>query len=234
MHQLNGLVVHALDSAILLASHSMQAPELIHLRRLVHRTNTGILAHSGVTDPVRIVLSHATGLPIMAVPPAAVELSGTEVVLHLPDDADDSVHLAGSLEPIDPRNDADADLWMVHHQTPEYPRMARLTVDLARRVDLVIDGPEVFVPPALSLGAIGRAVRRVNADERRLLDLCERLALVRPEAARCVNADAFGLSIRARFGVLRVEFDPEQPPATTDEALDGAVSRLLGGLGGPV
>ena len=206
---------------------SSELIELIHLRRLVHRTHAGILAHSGVTDAVRIVLSHSTGLPIMAVPPAAVELSGTEVVLHLPDDADDSVHLAGSVEAIDPRNDADADLWMVHHQTPEFPRMARLTVNLARRVDLVMDGAEVFVPPALSLGAIGRAVRRVNADERRLLDLCERLASVRPETARCVNADAFGLSVRARFGVLRVEFDPSRPPAATDEALELAISHLL-------
>jgi hypothetical protein len=71
--------------------NSSELIELIHLRRLVHRTHAGILAHSGVTDAVRIVLSHSTGLPIMAVPPAAVELSGTEVVLHLPDDAD---HLA--------------------------------------------------------------------------------------------------------------------------------------------
>lgn len=205
----------------------MDAPELIHLIRLLHRTHTGILAHSGVTDPVRIVLSHSSGLPIMAVPPAALELSGSEVVLHLPDDADDSLHLAGSLEPIDPRNDADADLWMVHHQNPEYPRFARLAVDLARRVDLVVDGTEAIARPTLSLGAIGRAVRLMNADPPRLIALCERLATVKPEQARCVNADPFGLSIRARFGVLRMEFSHDAQPATTDDALDRAIAVLL-------
>jgi hypothetical protein len=205
----------------------MAAPELIHLRRLIHRTHEGLLSHSGVIDRVRIVLSHATGLPIMAVPPAAIELSGDEVVLHLPDDAHDSVHLAGSLEELGARNDADADLWIAHFVSPEHRRFARLTVDVARRVDLVIEGPEVFTPPTLSLGAIGRAVKRVNADPARLLDICEQRGGVRPEAARCLNADAFGISIRVRFGIVRVEFDASSAPATSDDALALAIESLL-------
>lgn len=197
------------------------------LRRDYH----GLLRVGEVLHQVRFVIDPATGDPVTVVPVHAVEQGGdaAAVTLHVPDDGPLAVHVLGHLEPLDPDRDAVCDRYLIYHGPPSgrenKPRWARLLVDSIKQERTVIDRDEFAVgnPLAPREPAFCKAM---NQDRDRIARICGRATGTTPESPLVVGVDPMGIDVRARLGVMRVEF-----PAvcTSIEAVEQVLAAMEGG-----
>lgn len=192
------------------------------LQRRLRRTSSALLLVAERLDPIRFILDPASGRPVF--PAHADAFSGDPLTLHVPDDTDlDALHLLGTPAEIDPRTTEAGDRWHAYHLKPPFPRMLALELDSIKTRELLIDAADAsFVNPLRwsepSLCRLG------NADPVRLARLCERCTGTLPASPLMVGMDPWGLDLRARLGVIRVEFEE---PARDPEAAPDALRRML-------
>lgn len=178
-------------------------------------------------DPVCFVFDPATGNPVTPVHPDA--LAADSVTLHAPDDGSDSVQVLAAATPIDPTLHEAADRYLAYFARAPFPRWAMLEIESLRLGSIVLDASEVRLPNPLRRAEPGLC-KLLNADPARLARLCELETGTAPAAPLCVGVDFYGIDIRARFGIVRLDF-----PAmvTTPDAARALIDDLLRKAGEP-
>lgn len=198
--------------------------------RALRAFHTGTLFHDGVPEPVRLVLDNATGRPIIPLAPRVFEAD--EHVLHLPEEGESSLQLLVIPEEIDPGTSAGVDRWHVYHGEAREPRWSRFALDCARLGRAVLDGAELMQPNYLGPFEPD-LLRRAGSDTGRLLAAAAAAAGKEIEGPVPVGVDPLGLDLRARFGIVRLEFvDPVMPGPSAAERAANQIDLILTSRGG--
>lgn len=196
--------------------------DLLRRLRLYHE---GVLLSGEVASPVRFVLDPLSGQPVL--PVEAGVLGAESVSLVSPDDATDnpdSLQVHARPVEVDPHSHEACDRYQAYFGKADHARWALLQVDSLKRLNTVIDGDLVRLsnPLRRTEGALCRAA---NAHLPELARACKHRAGTAPEQPLTVGVDPWGMDVRARFGVLRLEFSI--PVSTPDEARE-AMGQVLG------
>lgn len=176
------------------------------MRRRLWRCNDGMLLVGERLDPVRFVLDAETGEPVL--PVAGDVLLEDAVTLHMPDEEPDSAHVLARPVEIDPARHAASDRYAAYFGKPGHSRWALLDIESVKCAGLVIDGAELGNANTLR-GEETAICRELNADGPGLGAVCRRETGVAVAEPVAVGVDLFGIVVRARFGVVRVEFAGE-------------------------
>jgi hypothetical protein len=141
-----------------------------------------------------------------AAPVMVAMLLAGEVVIELPDDGEDDLHLMVSLTQFHDRGDDGraADRWRAYHGDPPDVNWAFIEIDAAKFRGYFIDG-EVFRrtnPISADEPAICRALNAGDRDLlRRAIDAVFRIDAADPVV---VGADGIGIDARRQFDVVRL------------------------------
>lgn len=163
-----------------------------------------------------IALDPITSDPVITAPPAV--LTADHVVLHLPEESDDALQLLVEPVELNPDTDPACDRWRIYHGTPRDPRFIRLEIQSARLRSAVFDADDLRLANPLA-NVEPRLCSLLNADLAALSAWCIRETNVTPTDPRAVGIDPDGLDIRARFGIIRINFDPPVDAATAEPRL---------------
>lgn len=201
-------------------------PSILDALRRLRTFHSALLLVEEVYVPRHYALCNATGRPVMPMPGAweAARKSGRmeltdPLPMFVPEDTQDCLQLLVIPEPMDARTDPAADRYMAYHGKPAEAVLAALTIDSAKWPGEVCAGDQLMVKNTLAADE-PRLCKQLNADPARLALLCERALGTRPEAPVAVGIDPGGLDVRARFGIIRVEFPTPAPDAA------GALQRI--------
>jgi hypothetical protein len=190
----------------------------------LHRHHDAVLRIGDRVEPIRFVIDPVTGRPVFPAPPGA--LQEETVTLHAPEDADDALHLMGALVELDPGSDGACDRYLIYFERAPWARWAAMEIESLKNLSTVLDGPEAMVVSPLR-GVEPGICKRWNADPARVTALCRKFAGVAPDPALLVGVDPYGLDVRARFGIVRIEFTA---PAKTPEAIESTLASLVNAL----
>jgi hypothetical protein len=191
--------------------------------------HTAVLFHDGTAEPVLLVVDPATGRPVVPISPRVFDAD--EHVLHLPEEGESALQLLVIPEEIDPGADPGADRWRIYHGQPQGTRWSRFAIDCARLGRAVLDGAELMHPNYLAPHEPG-LLRRAGADPSRLVAAVRARRGLDVEHPVAVGIDPLGLDIRARFGIVRLEFDDPIPEGSeAGAAAARTLDQLLNGDG---
>ncbi|CAG0965942.1 hypothetical protein PHYC_00984 [Phycisphaerales bacterium] len=197
---------------------------IANLRRALSRWSEGLLQVGERMDPVRFVPDPATGEPVM--PVHADVLMQDNLTLFIPEDTSDSLQLLGAPVEIDPARHAACDRHVAFFGRPNLTRWMLLDLESVRRDDIVLDAAEItrgnpLAPfePALCRG--------LNARPDLLAAACRAALGTAPAAPVAVGVDPFGVTVRARFGVMRLDFSDEVlSPADAHREIDEMLRKV--------
>lgn len=206
--------------------HSEREPEYKpeDLLRRLRQHHEGVLTFEGVAESVRFVLDPATGQPVLPVPTRAFDAEALS--LFAPDDAldnPDCLQLLATPALVDPERDEACDRFAAYFGKPLHARWARLEVQSLKRLDHVIDGDLVRLANPLRR-CEGALCRHANVSPELVARACERQTGTKPEQPLVVGVDPWGADVRARFGILRLEF---AVPVSTEDEAKAALASLL-------
>lgn len=179
------------------------------------------MAFGGIVEPVSVFIDRASGMPVMPVP-TTVLIAGEEIALLSPEETPDALTIQGLPVELSPERHGACDRHIACFGRPRHPRWALLQVTMIKRLD-VVAGPEALGPDALA-AIEGALCRRLNADRAALARACLARAGVEIEQPAAVGVDRFGVLVRARFGVVRLDFDRD---AGTPDLAERALEALL-------
>jgi hypothetical protein len=198
-------------------------------RRALRRWHEGWLTASAFAGPARYVIDDDTGRLTLFAEPQALEQEAPALLI--PEESEPELELLLDLQR-QPPEVAHRDRWRAYHAAYEPERAGEWASAIAETVRLcitpgpeVFDGPDVCQPNPLRQHLTGllREPNRRRDDLARAVRARIGEASVAPVA---VGADPWGLDVRARFGVIRLEFDTE---AGDPDAAAAAIEALLGG-----
>ena len=186
---------------------SPQETDILNAHRRLFGWHEGVLNIDGEFRTCRFIIDPASGNP--AAPVHASVFQAPSLVLHIPEDEPEAVHLTLRAVEVDPRNSEAADRWSAYFGPHPEGRFGILEIESFKRLDSVLDG-ELARPLHPFRHAEGRLCKAMNQDRAALADACERLRGTRPElrpdSPLCVGVDPFGLDLRIAFGVTRLDF----------------------------
>lgn len=205
--------------------------------RLLRRHAMGTLVMHERRAEVRFVVEGATGALVLPVEPGFATPSA-ELLLMTPAENDWDLQLELIAQPIDRPESLEAcDRWSAYHGKSSSSTWIRCSIDGAKSVTTsddsgrgpllarVFEGERVQMVNPLGVGEYA-VVRRVNQDAAVLARACRRAGGLDVPSPLCVGADPVGLDVKARFGIIRLEF-PEGVVAETKERALAAVEHLL-------
>lgn len=187
---------------------------LEHARRVMLGSTEGVLHFDQQHAAIKYVCDPVSGRLVAGVPVAA--LLAAEHVLWAPEESDDALQLLLSVEPLE--EGVLTDRWAAYHGESEHVRWGLFWVDGGRHGAWVFDGEALACANPVS-GEEAGLCRWLNGDRSALARVCQRYAGVVVPQPVCVGVDAWGVHVRARFGVVRVGFE--------EEATDGARARAM-------
>ncbi len=202
------------------AAHSFPPHERDDSRdghRLLRRYHEATLQYHERRAEVRYVIDGAVGDLVLPTDPGfAGEVGGRDAVLHLPDESQIDLQLSVTAEPMSrPESEEAVDRWHAYHAAsgmlPGARVWLRCRIDggkAPRMAGEVYSGESLMRANPFCRGEFG-LVKQLNADRAALARLCRARARVEIADPLCVGVDPFGLDVRARFGIVRVEFDLE-------------------------
>jgi hypothetical protein len=200
--------------------------------RLLRRYHEGTLQHQERRAEVCFILEASTGQIVLPTEPGMAGEAGAELVLHLPDEITRDLQLAITPAAITrPEAEEAVDRWQAYHGgsgiRPHARVWLRCAIEGGKRPNSPGDvyGPETLVRPNALRKGEARLVKALNADRDRLARVCKAFARLDVADPLCVGVDPFGFDVRARFGIVRVEFDLE---AATAEQAEGLIAALAG------
>jgi len=187
-----------------------------HGLRILRRHYSCKLRFGELLIDCRYVLDPATGRPVMPVPAQVLcenrspsDDPDAEVVIFVPDDstseAAEALQILALPEPIEPRAHEAGDRYLVYHGAANERCWAALSVQSVRWHGAVVSGEEMLTPNPLR-GVEPRVCKALNADPGRIGVACQRATGTLPMTPLVVGVDPDGIDVRARFGVIRIEF----------------------------
>jgi hypothetical protein len=196
---------------------------------------------------VRFVREHATGRLIASVPSAT--FFAAQLVLTVPEESDDALHLLLSAEEIE--ESSVTDRWLAFHlsqsgysqahvpddsepgrEYPDHTRWAALWIDGAKHGPWVFDGDALMLPNPLASLEAG-VCKMLNQNKAALARLCEAHTGAQDadpdtvDEPTCVGVDPEGIYARLSHGVVHIPF-PE--PRAEDSAKVETVETLIADL----
>lgn len=199
--------------------------------RTLRRYTEGTLAFDDRRLNVRFVLDRASARVIMPVEAAALKAS--QHVLFLPSEDKPILQLLILPEPLDrPEAHEGPDRWLAYHPSFAVNRAGAWmagSIEAGKTETTIFNAEELCIGNTLR-DCEHRLVKSVNNDRAKLAAACTKLLSVDVADPLCVGVDPLGLDVRARFGVLRLEFAQHSPSAAEAEA---SIATLFGsGLAG--
>lgn len=182
-------------------------------RRFLRRTLSGVLALDEHVRPIRIVIA-PDGRLVAPVMVGMIEAADT--VLFLPEESDEAMQVQVTVEPFEERGAAGAlaDRWRIYHGEPPDVRWAILTMEAARLGEIFLDGEAMVAPNGLA-AVEAKICRTLNEKHSpALAEACRKLHEKVLEEPRAVGVDDWGVDVRGRFEVYRLE----SPTALENEA----------------
>lgn len=195
-------------------------PALTHFR--AHREGT--LIADEVPGRVRFIADQRGRLVF---PATGATLAAEDLTLFVPDETPDGsgeLQLMLAAEALDPESEA-CDRWRAYHGEPRLARWAACQVLGAKFSGAVVDHEPMNRPNAVAR-AEPALCKQLNADQAALGAACRRLTGVDIADPVAVGVDAWGIDVRARFGIVRLPFANE---CATPERAAEAVGALLSG-----
>lgn len=205
------------------------------VRRELRRHYIGTLVFDAGVSPVRYVLEPRLRRMLLAAEPAVASL--TDATLFVPEERDGALQALVALTPADP-DSAEVgiltDRWGAYHAGASSPRAWLWgTIEATKLENHVVAGDEIAgtspAPDALR-AAEPRLCRHLNADRAALARACRAIAGVDVGTPVAVGVDPEGVDVRARFGIVRLEF--ETPAADEPTAMQRLAALLAQGAGG--
>jgi hypothetical protein len=189
-----------------------------HLRR----NREGVLLADNLAIPVRFVVEGEAGRIVF--PADGTIMGAEELVLFVPGEAPENDNELQLLLSAGLASESAADRWRAYHGQPTFQSFGSFAIEDSKFdgvvVEAAISGPSPLVPIE------GRLCKRLNADRARLAKACLRISGVEVKEPLAVGVDGHGVDVRARFGIVRIEFaDPVDNQASAEWAID----ELLGG-----
>jgi hypothetical protein len=170
------------------------------IRRIYCGAWRAVLLHGELATPVRFVLDARTGNPVLPVP--RVVLDEESVTLCIPEDHDDALQVFGPPVVIDPARCDACDRYGAFFGRPEHTHWIMIDVESGRMGNVVFDGAALEADNPLH-DVETALCRRLNADQATLAHLTN------SPVARAVGVDRFGIHVRTRFDIARLEFPSE-------------------------
>lgn len=198
-------------------------------RRELRRHYEGTLLFRGLVSPVRYVVSGRCGRLLMLVEPAVLDEGGGDYTLMVPSETDAAAQLLLNISGAHEGGEAGevCDRWRAYHASGERRRgggeWAWGKIEAAKMDEGVCGGEEIQRPNSL-WRAEPRLCRELNAQRPAVAEACRRLTGIRVENPVVVGIDEGGIDVRARFGIVRLEFGEE---AAGEEAAAEQVRRVL-------
>lgn len=186
-----------------LACDAMTDPLLDQTLAALHANLEGELQFDEHLRPLKIVIA-PDGRIVSPVMVAMIQ--AVETTLFLPQADDDSLQLMVTLEPFKEEGPegALADRWRIYHGEPEDVNWAVFSIDAAKYLGAVVDGEAFRVANPLAEDE-PRLCRLMNHEQpEALMRLCKRAGL-EIESPVMVGLDPYGVDVRARFRVVRIE-----------------------------
>lgn len=201
--------------------------------RVLRREHEGVLLHFERRAEVKFVVEssgpRAGGL-VMPVEPGfakAGQGESIDMVLFCPSESDWSLQLSLQVTEIDrPEAEECVDRWVGYHGPTSQTTWIRAAIDGGKTETMVFGPEQLMAPNALGRGEYA-LIKKANADRDRLAAACKAHAAMIVADPQCVGVDPFGLDVKARFGIIRLEFAPGLC-AETPEAAARELERLLG------
>lgn len=191
--------------------------------RLARRFTTGVLLADDVRAPVRFVRDPATGALIVPIPIRLLDAVSHTVCL--PDDTVEQ-EIALLVELSQDADEVLRDRHLAYHARECPGEWVTATIIGGKHCDGTVVPAEAFNTPDPLADHQPALCKALNADRGSLANMCEQRLGVRPDGPVCVGVDRHGLDVRARFDVLRLEFDT---PADSLEAAQHVTRAWLGG-----
>jgi hypothetical protein len=195
--------------------------------RALRRHHRATLQHHERVAEVKFVLEAATRQIVMPVEPGFASDDVNSLLLWLPAESDWDMQAVVNPQPIDrPEGSEAVDRWKAYHGTTSLTVWVRGEIEGVKTAADVFLIEDVQVPNPLGREEYG-LIRRANADRTALAAACKLHAATLVTDPLCVGADPYGIDVRARFGIVRLEFPPGIQ-ATTPARCQEEVDRLLG------
>lgn len=197
-------------------THSARAGACDHTQehlglRTLRRYSEGVLAFGERRSRVRFVLDRSTGQVVMPLEPVA--LSAKEHVLFLPDETGCVLQVLLLVDELrNPSAHEAPDRWTAYHAAAVgAPSAAGVwtmaTVEAGKTETVVFPGEELHAANPLR-GCEHGLIRHLNGQRRAAVGAaCKRRLGVDVLEPMVVGLDPLGIDVRARFGVLRLEFE---------------------------
>ena len=143
----------------------------------------------------------------LVVPAIADMFEAIDTVLFIPEERDGAMELLLSLAPLlqEGEHEALADRWRTYHGEPEEPHYAICSIEAARHDGFVIDGEALMQPNPLAAEEPALCKLLNSAGKEKLAAIAFAVANRQIEAPLAVGVDQFGVDVRARFEIIRVE-----------------------------
>jgi hypothetical protein len=196
----------------------------LNVLRYLRANREGSLMAGDTVDRVRFITDSISGRIVFPTVPAIADAA--ELVLVIPEEqpADSpELQLLLAAAPIDTAAAGSSERWMAYHGEPRFTRWLACAIDSAKFQGEVYGG-EVLSRENPLRKAEPALCRILNESPAKLASLCQAIAGVSPREPRAVGVDDLGFDVRARFGVVRIEF-PQ--PAADLEAAQALVHTML-------
>lgn len=201
--------------------------------RALRRHHRATLQHHERVSEVKFVLEAATGQVVMPVEPGFASDDVSSLLLWLPAESDwDMQAVVNPRQIARPEASEAVDRWKAYHGSTSLSIWIRGEIEGVKTRTAVFLIEDVQVPNPLGRDEYG-LIRRANADLAALATACKQHAATLVTDPLCVGADPYGIDVRARFGIVRLEF-PAGIEAATPTRCQEEIDRLLGGAKGPL
>ncbi len=194
-----------------------------HAARTVRRFTRCVARADGTPFECRYIVDGDSGELVIGLDRPA--LDADELTLCLPDDTFDA-EATLLVHAHDAREDRWTDRHLAYHPDARPPALARAAVDSAKLRDGdIVEGSMLGLTNPL-LDAEPALCKSLNADRDALRKLCGLMTGTEPERPVAVGVDRYGIDVRGRFGVIRLDLPaPCGDPAEAEKV----VAALIGG-----
>jgi hypothetical protein len=189
-----------------------------HLRH----NRQGVLLADALAVPTPFVLDGVTARVVF--PADGTVLRAEELVFFIPRESPSDDHELQLLLSAGEATEAAADRWRAYHGQPRFNAFGAFAIE-----DVKFDGQvveEAISTPNPLTGIEGTLCKMVNADRACLAAACARITGVQLNEPLAVGVDAFGVDVKSRFGIVRLDF---AAPIADRHAAEHAIAVLLGG-----